>query len=182
MALRQFVCPYRWNERFSRWVQLTLHRQRHRMRCLLIRPHELRPVSAGSPSRSLTLASPPHPQCLVPSRPGGSWGGEGWHICTNKPAPNMQMRYLYIRVLYTSHDTYKITFTNGRRDVEYHTCILIEAGVCIVMTYKSSVRINRVRLPILLVVSGTGRMNFSLSPIAPENLASRDRFGRSVPH
>ena len=40
--------------------------------------------------------------------------------------------------------------------------------------------INRVRLPILLVVSGTGKMNFSLSPFAPEKLVSRDGFGRPV--
>ena len=41
--------------------------------------------------------------------------------------------------------------------------------------------INRVRLPILLVVSSTGTMNISLSPFAPENLASRDRVGSPVP-
>ena len=35
------------------------------------------------------------------------------------------------------------------------------------------VSINRVRLPILLVVSLTGKMEISLSPFAPENL-SRD--------
>ena len=41
--------------------------------------------------------------------------------------------------------------------------------------------INRVRLPILLVVSGTGKRNISLSPFAPENLVSRDGFGSPVP-
>ena len=41
--------------------------------------------------------------------------------------------------------------------------------------------INRVRLPILHVVSWTGKMNISLSPFAPENLVSRDGFGSSVP-
>ena len=46
---------------------------------------------------------------------------------------------------------------------------------------KSRVWINRVRLPILLVVSWTGKMNISLSPFAPENLVSRDGFGRPVP-
>ena len=44
------------------------------------------------------------------------------------------------------------------------------------------VRINRVRLPILLVVSQTGKMIFSLSVFAPENLVSRDGFGSPVPH
>ena len=35
--------------------------------------------------------------------------------------------------------------------------------------------INRARLPILLVVSGTGKLFFSLSPFAPKNLVSRVR-------
>ena len=38
------------------------------------------------------------------------------------------------------------------------------------------VKINRVWLPTLLVVSWTGKMNISLSPFAPENLVSRDEF------
>ena len=42
-------------------------------------------------------------------------------------------------------------------------------------------QINRVRLPILLVVSWTEKMIVSLSPFAPENLVSRDKFGRPVP-
>ena len=54
-----------------------------------------------------------------------------------------------------------------------------------VMTIWSSpmatVWIDRVRLPILLVVSLTGKMNISLSPFAPENLISRDGFGSPVP-
>ena len=41
--------------------------------------------------------------------------------------------------------------------------------------------INRVRLPILLVVSLTGKMNTPLSPYVPENLVSRDGFSRPVP-
>ena len=36
------------------------------------------------------------------------------------------------------------------------------------------VRINRVRLPILLVVSGTRKINISLFPFAPENFVSRE--------
>ena len=43
----------------------------------------------------------------------------------------------------------------------------------------ASVWINRVRLPILHVVSSTGKMNCSLSAFAPENLVSRDGFGSS---
>ena len=46
----------------------------------------------------------------------------------------------------------------------------------------SSVWINRVTLPILVVVSLTGNMNIiSLSPFVPENLVPRDRFGSPVP-
>ena len=37
------------------------------------------------------------------------------------------------------------------------------------------------RLPILLVVSQTKKINISLSPFAPENLVWRDGFGSSVP-
>ena len=52
--------------------------------------------------------------------------------------------------------------------------------VCMVITYSKR-RINRVRLPILLVVSRTRKYIISLSPFAPENLVSRDGFGSSVP-
>ena len=45
----------------------------------------------------------------------------------------------------------------------------------------SRVWINRVRLPILLVVSWTGKMNIPLSAFVPENLVSRDCFGSPVP-
>ena len=45
----------------------------------------------------------------------------------------------------------------------------------------SRVWINRVRLPILLVVSWTGEINLPLSPCVPENLVSRDGFSRPVP-
>ena len=41
--------------------------------------------------------------------------------------------------------------------------------------------VNRVRLPTLLVVSLTRKMNFFLSPFALEDLFSRDGFGRPVP-
>ena len=52
--------------------------------------------------------------------------------------------------------------------------------VCMIMTY-SRAWINRVRLPILLVVSWTGEMNIPLSPYVPENLVSLDGFSRPVP-
>ena len=52
--------------------------------------------------------------------------------------------------------------------------------VCMVITY-SRVWINRVWLPILLVVSSTGKTIVSLFPFAHENLASGDGFGRPVP-
>ena len=59
----------------------------------------------------------------------------------------------------------------------YHTTSMY---VCMVITY-SRVWINRVRLPILLVVSSTGKMNIPLSPCVHENLVSRDGFSRPVP-
>ena len=49
------------------------------------------------------------------------------------------------------------------------------------VTHIARVWINRVRLPILLVVGCTEKMNISLSPFAPETLVSRDRFGSPVP-
>ena len=48
-------------------------------------------------------------------------------------------------------------------------------------SHIARVWINRVRLPILFVVSSTGKMIFSLSPSAPENLVSREGFGSLVP-
>ena len=52
--------------------------------------------------------------------------------------------------------------------------------VCMV-THIARVWVNRVRLPILLVVSRTGKMIISLFPFAPENLVSRDGFCSPVP-
>ena len=49
-----------------------------------------------------------------------------------------------------------------------------EVQVCTPITH-SRVWINLVRLPVLLVVNGTGKTNISLSSFAPENLVSRDR-------
>ena len=49
------------------------------------------------------------------------------------------------------------------------------------VTHIARVWINRVRLPILHVVSWTGKMNISLSAFVPENLVSRDGFGSPVP-
>ena len=52
--------------------------------------------------------------------------------------------------------------------------------VCMV-THTGRVWINRVRLPVLHVVSRRGKMNISLSAFVPENLVSRDGFGSPVP-
>ena len=52
--------------------------------------------------------------------------------------------------------------------------------VCMVITCSKK-RTKRVRLPILLVVSWTGKIDISLSAFAPENLISRDDFGGPVP-
>ena len=51
--------------------------------------------------------------------------------------------------------------------------------VCIYNIYIY-IWINRVRLPILLVVSRTGEIKISLSPFAPDKLVSRDEFVRPV--
>ena len=52
--------------------------------------------------------------------------------------------------------------------------------LCLVITY-STLWINRVMLPILLVTSCTGSINTFLSPYVPENLVSRNGFSRPVP-
>ena len=49
------------------------------------------------------------------------------------------------------------------------------------VTSIARVWINRIRLPILLVVSSTGKMNISLSAFNPKNLVSRDGFGSPIP-
>ena len=56
-----------------------------------------------------------------------------------------------------------------------------EMYVCIVITYSKK-RINMVRMPILLLVSWTGKSNISLSPLALDKLvSSRDGFGSPAP-
>ena len=49
------------------------------------------------------------------------------------------------------------------------------------VTHIAIVWINRVKLPILHVVSWRGKIDISLSAFAPENLVSRDGFGSPVP-
>ena len=49
------------------------------------------------------------------------------------------------------------------------------------VTHIARVWINRVRLPVLHVVSRTGKRNISLSAFAPENFVSRDGLGSPVP-
>ena len=52
--------------------------------------------------------------------------------------------------------------------------------LCMVI-HAARVWIKRERLPMLLVVSWTTKINISLSPFAPENLVSRYEFGSPVP-
>ena len=59
--------------------------------------------------------------------------------------------------------------------IKLHVCMYL----FVVITY-SRVWVNRVRLPILLVVRSTAKMKISLSPYAPESLDSRDGFSRPV--
>ena len=49
------------------------------------------------------------------------------------------------------------------------------------VTHVARLWIKPVRLPVLLVVSWTGKMNISLSAFVSENLVSRDGFGDPVP-
>ena len=57
---------------------------------------------------------------------------------------------------------------------------LVYMYVCMVTTY-SRVWVNRVRLPILLVLSLTEKIYFSLSPFAPENFGLARRVRPSRP-
>ena len=66
--------------------------------------------------------------------------------------------------------------------VRMYVCVWMYVCIYVCLYVCMYVWINRVRLPILLVVSGTGKMNISLSPFAPENLISPDEFGIPVPH
>ena len=68
-----------------------------------------------------------------------------------------------------------------------HDCIAVFRSwfygymyVCMA-THIARVWINRVRLPVLHVVSWTWKMNISLSTFVPENLVSWDGFGSPVP-
>ena len=71
----------------------------------------------------------------------------------------------------------------GIDDTCYERFMCVRVYVCICWSSHRArvVWINRVRLPILLVVSWTGKNNTSLSAFAPENLVSRDGFGSPVP-
>ena len=60
----------------------------------------------------------------------------------------------------------------------YYICIMY---VCMVTHIARVAWINRVRLPILHVVSYTRKMNIFLSAFAPENLVWRNGFGSTVP-
>ena len=61
-----------------------------------------------------------------------------------------------------------------------YICIYVCMYVCMVITY-SRVWTNRVRLPILLVVSWAGKINIPLSPWVHDNLVLRNVFSRPVP-
>ena len=68
----------------------------------------------------------------------------------------------------------------GRESTKITTEILLIMCVCMV-THIARVWINRDRLSVLHVVSWTGKRNISRSAFVPENLVSRDGFGRPVP-
>ena len=65
--------------------------------------------------------------------------------------------------------------------VYFHRGTRLKTMYYCMVTDIARIWINRVRLPILLVVSWTGKVNIPLSAFVPENLVSRDGFGSPVP-
>ena len=84
------------------------------MRCQLIEPHELRPTSACSPSRSLTLAS--LPQGLVLPRPGGS---------RNK-RPHQSKRPGRLKITKTRKNSQKLAKNGANAPGRLDFCLFIE--------------------------------------------------------
>ena len=68
-----------------------------------------------------------------------------------------------------------------REELSGLNCLGSEDDTYCMATHIARVWINRVRLPKLLVVSRTGKMNISLPAFVPENLVSRDGFGSPIP-
>ena len=69
----------------------------------------------------------------------------------------------------------------GCKDTKYIYMGNYTEGVYVGSSHKARVRINRVWLPILLVVSWKEKRNISLFPFAPKNSVSRDGFGSPFP-
>ena len=82
----------------------------------------------------------------------------------------------YVNVIDVNEDV-----TDAGRKLRGKSCIggfmNEHAGPICMVTHIARVWINRVRLPILHVVSWTGKLYISLSAFAPENLVSRDGLG-----
>ena len=84
--------------------------------------------------------------------------------------------YLYNNNVFWRIVSLKVSlYWRVRRTFPPSGCCFSTLYVCmdVLSSHIARVRINRVRLPILLVVSRTGKINISLSPFAPENLVSR---------
>ena len=75
------------------------------------------------------------------------------------------------------YHTYMHTYRGDRLLVQYSNRLYFYDHIYTV----ARVRINRIRLPFLLVVSWRGKVDISPSPFAPENLVSRDGLGSPVP-
>ena len=88
---------------------------------------------------------------------------------------------LYCTVLYCKVERKRETLHSWRRYsyYPYPGTGFVLFTACMI-THIARVWINRIRLPILPVVSLTGKMNFFLSPFVPENLVPRDGFGNPV--
>ena len=87
-----------------------------------------------------------------------------------------EMQYLVHTTIVT-----KVNKRHWLEKQEEHIIHVYIYNIYMIITYIARVRINRVTLPILLVVSWSGKINYSLSPFASENLVSRDGFGSPVP-
>ena len=82
----------------------------------------------------------------------------------------------YVKVIDVNEDV-----TDAGRRLRGNSCtgsfMNEHAGPMCMVTHIAKVWINRVRLPILHVISWTRNIYISLSAFAPENLVSRDGLG-----
>ena len=91
------------------------------------------------------------------------------------------LQYVYRILILTVSPTLHHIVRDSLWPIYYIVYTMGERASFVWSPHIAKVRINGVRVPILLVVSSTGKINISLSPFAPWNLVSLDGFGSSVP-